>query len=92
MSENFSNWNWVVLVLYLGGVFAIGIKARKHQKSSEDFFLAGRSMGYLPLGLSMCMTLFRGCAKIKWHFAVFSSGQWCSSRPEVLSGWIGESL
>ena len=58
MSENFSNWNWVVLVLYLGGVFAIGIKARKHQKSSEDFFLAGRSMGYLPLGLSMCMTLF----------------------------------
>ena len=41
MSENFSNWNWVVLVLYLGSVFAIGIKARKHQKSSEDFFLAG---------------------------------------------------
>ncbi len=58
MSENFSNWNWVVLVLYLGGVFVIGIKARKHQKTSEDFFLAGRTMGYLPLGLSMCMTLF----------------------------------
>ncbi len=33
-----------------------------------------------------------GCVKSKWHFAVFSSGQWCSSRPEVLSGWIGESL
>ena len=44
------------------------------------------------VGLSYERAQLRGCAKIKWHFAVFSSGQWCSSRPEVLSGWIGESL
>ena len=46
----------------------------------------------LNLRYSTFGPLLRGCAKIKWHFAVFSSGQWCSSRPEVLSGWIGESL
>lgn len=42
MNGEFSYWNWVVLVIYIAGVFAIGLRARKHRKTSEDFFLAGR--------------------------------------------------
>jgi SSS family transporter len=56
--HDFSAWNWVVLAAYLGGVFAIGVAASRYQKTSEDFFLAGRSMGLIPVGLSMCMTIF----------------------------------
>ncbi|MCH8828006.1 MAG: hypothetical protein IID45_00355 [Planctomycetes bacterium] len=58
MSDGFSPWNWVVLALYLTGIFAIGIISSRQQKTSEDFFLAGRSMGLIPIGLSLCMTLF----------------------------------
>ena len=58
MAGEFSNWNWVVLAIYLAGVFGIGLATSRHQKTSEDFFLAGRSMGLIPVGLSMCMTLF----------------------------------
>lgn len=58
MPGDFSNWNWVVVVGYLTGVFAIGFAASRHQKTSEDFFLAGRKMGMIPVGISLCMTLF----------------------------------
>ncbi len=58
MSDTFSPWNWVVVVLYFAGVLAIGWAARRYQKTSEDFFVAGRSMGFIPVGLSLCMTFF----------------------------------
>jgi solute carrier family 5 (sodium-coupled monocarboxylate transporter), member 8/12 len=58
MPGEFSVWNWVVVAIYLAGVYAIGLSASRHQKTSEDFFLAGRSMGAIPVGLSICMTLF----------------------------------
>ena len=58
MDGEFSNWNWVVVALYLAGVFAIGFLSSRHQKTSEDFFLAGRKMGMIPIGISLCMTLF----------------------------------
>lgn len=58
MPEDFSNWNWVVVGLYLSGILAIGFASSRHQKTTEDFFLAGRKMGLIPVGLSLCMTLF----------------------------------
>ncbi|GAB4142522.1 MAG: hypothetical protein Tsb009_12860 [Planctomycetaceae bacterium] len=58
MGNDFSFWNWVVVAGYMALVFGIGLSASRHQKTSEDFFLAGRSMGFLPVGLSICMTLF----------------------------------
>lgn len=58
LAQEFSDWNWAVVGVYLALVFAIGLAAGRHQKTSRDFFLAGRSMGLIPVGLSMAMTLF----------------------------------
>lgn len=58
MPAEFSSWNWAIVGLYLSGILAIGFASSRHQKTTEDFFLAGRGMGLIPVGLSLCMTLF----------------------------------
>src|SRR5687768_6048444 len=46
-----------LLVLYLAVMVAIGVYFSGQQHSSKDFFLAGRSMSWFPLGLSLMATL-----------------------------------
>ena len=50
--------DWVVLVVYLAAMVGVGALFYKGQKSTKDFFLAGRSMSWLPVGLSVVATLF----------------------------------
>lgn len=58
MNSPFSPLNWIVLAVYLVIVLAIGIRARRHQDTTEDFFLANRGMGWIPIGMSLCVTHF----------------------------------
>ena len=46
-----------LLVLYLAVMVAIGVYFSGQQHSSKDFFLAGRSMSWFPLGMSLMATL-----------------------------------
>lgn len=46
-----------VLGLYLLVMVAIGLYFSREQHTSKDFFLAGRSMGWFPVGLSIMATL-----------------------------------
>ncbi|MFV1964544.1 MAG: hypothetical protein ACC628_03915 [Pirellulaceae bacterium] len=46
-----------VLLLYLAVMVAIGAYFSRQQHTSKDFFLAGRSMGWFPVGLSIMATL-----------------------------------
>lgn len=46
-----------VLVLYLAAMVAIGFYFSGQQTSTKEFFLAGRSLGWFPLGLSLMATL-----------------------------------
>ena len=46
-----------VLALYLAIMVAIGFYFSREQHTSKDFFLAGRSMGWFPIGLSIMATL-----------------------------------
>jgi len=46
-----------VLALYLAAMVAIGFYFSREQHTSQDFFLAGRSMGWFPIGLSVMATL-----------------------------------
>ena len=50
--------DWIVLVVYLLAMVAVGASFYKGQKTTKDFFLAGRSMSWLPVGLSVVATLF----------------------------------
>ncbi len=50
--------DWIVLAAYLVAMVALGASFYKGQKTTRDFFLAGRSMPWFPVGLSLIATLF----------------------------------
>jgi sodium-coupled monocarboxylate transporter 8/12 len=50
--------DWLVVLGYLGLMFSIPVLLRRKEKTATDFFLAGRSMPWVFVGLSMYATLF----------------------------------
>lgn len=49
--------DYVVLAAYLLLMVAMGLAFSRRQESSNEFFLAGRSMGWFPVGISVMATL-----------------------------------
>lgn len=47
----------IVLTIYMMLMMGIGLLFNRQQKSSKDFFLAGRSMTWFPIGVSVMATL-----------------------------------
>jgi SSS family solute:Na+ symporter len=45
--------NWVILVAYLATLVAVGIRFTRREKSTDDFFLAGRRIPWWAAGLSI---------------------------------------
>ena len=58
MSASLSTLDCTLFVLYLVVVLALGLKFSGEQHSNEDYFLGGRSMNWLPVGLSLFATTF----------------------------------
>ena len=50
--------DWIVMALYAVVVLAIGWAANRRQKDSEDYFLAGRSLPWWVVGVSLIATSF----------------------------------
>ncbi len=53
----FSTLNYIILGIYLIAMVAIGILFAGKQKTTEDFFLAGRKMPWLAVAMSMYASL-----------------------------------
>ena len=53
----FSPLNYAVLGVYLLAMLGIGLLFARRQKNTEDFFLAGRKMPWLVVGMSMYASL-----------------------------------
>ncbi len=53
----FSSIDYCALAVYLLLMIGVGVYFSREQKTSKDFFLAGRSMGWFPIGLSIMATL-----------------------------------
>jgi Na+/proline symporter len=49
--------DYAVLAFYLLVMLGVGVYFSRQQHSSRDFFLAGRSMGWVPVGISIMATL-----------------------------------
>ena len=49
-------WDYVAVVVFIGGVLALALKLAPSQHSTDDFFLGGRRMPWLAVGLSMIAT------------------------------------
>ncbi len=63
-----------ILTGYLAAVLGIGLYARKAGTDSVDFFLAGRSMGWFPIGLSVMVTVFSAINYVALPSEGFSYG------------------
>lgn len=57
MAPPFSSLNYTILLLYLAGMIWIGLRMSGRQKTTEDYFLAGRNMPWWPVALSMYASL-----------------------------------
>src|SRR5687767_7183788 len=56
----FGFWDYAVFVIYLAASVLIGVWFVNEQKTAKDYFLAGRSMGYFPIAISVIAALFSG--------------------------------
>lgn len=68
------NIDYIIICLYLAGVLTVGAVFRKKQGRPNDFFLAGRSMHWFPIGLSIMVTAFSAINYTAFSGEVFSHG------------------
>lgn len=54
---DFGTLNYIVLAVYMAAVVAVGLVFAGRQKTTEDYFLAGRKMPWLPVAMSMFASL-----------------------------------
>ena len=66
--------DYAVLVAYLAGILAVGYRFRVRGGRDEDFFLAGRRMGWFPIGLSVMVTVFSAVNYVALPNEVFGYG------------------
>ena len=57
METTLDRLDFLVLAVYLVSVVGLGSYFARGVKTSDDFFLAGRSFGWFPLGLSIVVSL-----------------------------------
>jgi SSS family transporter len=50
--------DWVVCLAYLAVVFGLALRSAKGQQDNEDYFVGGRRMNWLAVGVSMFATSF----------------------------------
>jgi len=48
--------DWIIVILYAGGLMVLGWWLGLKQKTSEDYYLAGRKLPWLPIGFSTMAT------------------------------------
>ena len=66
--------DYIVLLAYLVLVLIIGWQFRVKEKSHASFFLAGRVMGWFPIGLSVMVTTFSAINYLAFPNEVFGYG------------------
>ncbi|MFC2084786.1 sodium/solute symporter [Bacteroidota bacterium] len=64
----------IIAIVYVFGIIGIGIYFSKQHKSPKDFLLAGRSMGWLPVGLSLMATLTSAVGYMSFPAGAFKGG------------------
>ncbi len=64
----------VIAVCYVASILTIGLYLYKRQKSTKDFLLAGRQMGWLPVGLSLMATLTSAVGYMAFPAGAFKYG------------------
>ena len=66
--------DFAVMGGYLLLVFLLGAAFAREQRSTKDFFLAGRTMGWIPVGISLMATIFSAISFISVPSVVATFG------------------
>jgi len=66
--------DYIVLSLYLAGIFAVGLFLSSKNKSSEDMFAAGGESPWWTSGLSSFMTMFSAGTFVVWGGIAYQHG------------------
>jgi len=72
--QSVSGLDYVVLLAYLAGVFAVGLAAAKKVRNSADLFTAGRQAPWWVSGLSSYMTMFSAATFVVWGGVAYRYG------------------
>lgn len=78
--------DYAVLAAYLAAMLAIGFYFSKTQNTTQEFFLASRSLGWFPLGMSLMATLISALSYTGIPGQGYLVGLKCLLMP--LSVWI----
>ncbi len=68
--------DYIILGVYLVAVTVLGIFSRQKERTRTDFYLAGRSMGWIPIGLSVMVTAFSVVNYMAIPTEVFANGSY----------------
>lgn len=66
--------DWLILIVYLGGLTAIGFHFSRRQSSFSEFFKGGQRVGWLAVGVSLMAALNSGMDYIQTPAVVFAFG------------------
>ena len=84
----------VVLAMYVFALLAVGWYFHKRQKSVVDFWLAGRKLGYIPIGFSAAASWITGGGILAVTAMYLLGGVgsiWTFAAPNVIAQ-IGKSV
>ena len=70
----FTTIDMVIALVYVIGIVGVGVYFSKQQKSAKDFLMAGRSLSWLPVGLSLMATLTSAVGYMAYPAGAFKSG------------------
>ena len=71
------NWlDWTICIGYLVIVLAMGSWFARTQHTNEDYFVGGRRMHWLPIGLSLFASVFSSLSFAALSLFAFSSFCW----------------
>ncbi len=76
MKTHFSWLDYTIFIGYLAALVGVGVFFVKEQKNVKDYFLAGRSMGYIMIAISVLAALFSGISYLGAPGEVYRYGMW----------------
>src|SRR5688572_28958865 len=55
--EGLAFLDYAIVAIYMAGMVGMGVAFSRRQKDTDSYFLAGKSLGWFPLGISIVATL-----------------------------------
>ncbi|MDD5726994.1 MAG: sodium/solute symporter [Victivallales bacterium] len=66
--------DFIIFYAYLAAILLVGLLMRRKQRSEREFFLAGRSLGWFPLGISIMVTMLTSVNFAAFPIEIFQNG------------------